>query len=82
MCQKLYWRGSAQGSLVQRELSAKLTEGLLQYSVPVSPETNADLYIFPRNPSAPSGHLPLHKGGFAAVLPSGATCRFRCYNLL
>ena len=25
----LQWHGSAQGSLVQRELSAKLTEGLL-----------------------------------------------------
>ena len=26
----MHWRGSAQGSLVQRELSAQLTEGLLR----------------------------------------------------
>ena len=29
----LQWRGSAQGSLVQRELSAKLTEGLFYRSI-------------------------------------------------
>ena len=46
---------------------AKMTEGLLQYNVPISPKINAYFSVFPRNPSAPSGHLPLHKGGFGAV---------------
>ena len=45
----------------------KMTEGLLQYNVPISPKINAYFSIFPRNPSAPSGHLPLHKGGFGAM---------------
>ena len=48
------------GPLVQRGLSAKLTGGLSRLR-------GKSVYIFARdNPSAPSGHLPLHKGGFVA----------------
>ena len=48
----MYWRGSAQGSLVQRELSAKLTEGLTPSDVLCS------MSKLPYNPSVTAYAVP------------------------
>ena len=63
----MYWRGSAQGSLVQRELSAKLTEGLLYRSIDIltnSTEISADFVVGDTNDSQT---IPFQKSGAVCI---------------
>ncbi len=64
----MHWRGSAQGSLVERELSAKLTEGLLYCSIDIrtnSTEISADFVVGDTKDSQP---IPLQKSGVAGII--------------
>ena len=63
----MHRRGSAQGSLVQRELSAKLTEGLLYRSIDIrtnSTEISADFVVGDTNDSQ---SISLQKSGAVCI---------------
>ena len=41
--------------------------GIVAVGIPSSPKPDANTHILLRNPSAPAGHLPLHKGGLSGA---------------